>query len=170
MKKLNIFLLVLSVALIMVTSLHAAWAYFTTYVTAQGGHAIHFDDTYVEEKFSNWTKHVVITSDNDAVDSYVRVKAFVVPDNVGINLEYTGADGAWTVGDGEYWYYGGILSGGESTPELLIQIRDIPYTASPQDGDQFDVIVIYETVPARDQRGNIIPAAWPEEKEGGDEG
>ena len=52
-------------------------AYFTTYVTASGGHELElgFTTTIPEEEVANWTKDITITN-TGGNPCYVRVKAF----------------------------------------------------------------------------------------------
>ena len=77
MKKKQIFLGFLAAGLVMSSSVGSAWAYFTTYVEARGGEVISLgDETSVTEEFSQWTKHIRITSDADSKPVYVRAKAF----------------------------------------------------------------------------------------------
>lgn len=141
MKKLSIyFMLALSVALILVTSLDGTIAYFTTYATAKGGHTISASngDTDVEEGFSNWTKRLTVSNSEQGQPIYVRAKAF---SGDIYTLEYSG-DG-WTAGSDGYYYYDEILYGGEKTTELLIRISGIP--EDTVEGDSFNVIVVYES-------------------------
>ena len=67
MKKKNVILALLAAGLVLTSSVGSAWAYFTTYVEAQGGVTISLgDETDVEETFSSWTKHVSITVDENS--------------------------------------------------------------------------------------------------------
>ena len=70
--------LVLSAAVMMAgAGVGKAWAYFTTYTEAAGGYTVHLGDrTEITEEFTNWTKHVVITSEEDSEPVYIRVRAF----------------------------------------------------------------------------------------------
>ena len=53
-----------------------AMAYFTTYVTAAGGHPVTLGyETQIEEEVENMTKHIVIANTGES-DCYVRVKVF----------------------------------------------------------------------------------------------
>lgn len=118
-----------------------AWAYFTTYAEAAGGYTITLGDrTEIREDFNDWTKHVVVTSEEGSQPVYVRARAFC---GSRFTLLYSG-DG-WTQ-EGDYYYYGDILYGGQSTRTLDIRIADIPETL---DKDYFNVVVIYESVPVQ---------------------
>lgn len=143
MKKKSIFLFALAVVLILATSISGTLAYFTTYAQAEGGYKIELGyNTEMHEEFSAWTKHVVITNKEGSQPVYVRVAAF---SGSAYDLLYSDDSGLWTLGDDGYHYYNEILYGGESTDELLIRIENIP--ADVLDGDSFNVVVIYETVP-----------------------
>ncbi len=122
-----------------------AWAYFTTFSEAAGGYTIHLGDrTEFTEEFSNQTKHLVVTSDADSDPIYVRAKAF---SGSPYPLTYSG-DG-WTLGADDYYYYGSIVNGGESTKALDIRIDHIPVDGEKAEKDYFNVVVIYESTPVK---------------------
>lgn len=148
MKKINIFLLSLSVVLVIAASIGSAFALISTYADARGGYVVELGDTDIEEEFSDWKNRVVIVSNENVSPLFVRAKAFAGDEYL---LGYSG-DG-WTLGDDGFYYYDNILERGQSTTELLVQIADVP--ADFEIGDSFDVIVIYETVPVQyDGAGN----------------
>lgn len=152
MKRRNLFLAVFAAAAVLAGSAGNAWAYFTTYVEAQGTQTIALgDETTIEEPtVANWVKHVVITSDADSEPVYVRAKAFT---GSKYPLVFSDANGKWTPGEGEYYYYSDILNAGEKTEELLIKISDVPDTV--KDPMELNVAVIYETTPVLyDEDGN----------------
>ena len=164
MKKINIFLLTLSIALILTASsvpLKDSMAYFTTYAHAEGGYTIELgSSTRIEEpKVEDWTKHVVITNEEGSQPVYVRVRAF---SGSLYKLIYSDNSGLWSQGidknkkpDG-YYYYDEILKAGESTAEILIEIKNVP--SNVVDGDSFNVVVIYETTPVLyDEAGKPYP-------------
>ena len=150
MKKIRYAIAALAVAAIMTAGLGQAWAYFTTYAAAEGGYTINLGDrTEITEGFSDWTKRVTVTN--------VRVKAFgpsTCP------LTYTGS--GWTAGEDGYYYYGTPVPGGGNTEVLNIVINNIPTKEDGLEvGDQFNVIVIYESTPVLyDEGGNPLPADW----------
>lgn len=161
MKKKSIFLFVLTIALIFATSVNSALAYFTTYAEAAGGYTLRLGGGYVipgggndiEEEFSNWTKRVTITNDPDGQPVYVRAKAL---SGSKYSLRYDGK--GWTLIDDGYYYYDEILYGGEKTTELLITIENIP--TDLHIGDDFNVVVIYETTPVAYDTNGIPYADW----------
>ena len=142
---------------VMTAGIGQAWAYFTTYAQAEGGYPIHLGDrTEITEEFSDWTKHVAVTSDPESAPAYVRVKAF---SGSLYTLEYSSAvSGDWTPGDDGYYYYNKILNGGETTTGLNISIGGIPEDA--EDGDTFNVVVIYESTPVRYDSAGAEYADW----------
>jgi hypothetical protein len=149
MKRRTLILTIAAFVLIFGMSIGSAMAYFTTYVTAQGGKTIHLGSTteVSEPQISDWTKHVVVTSDEGSQPVYVRAKAFAGSQ---YNLVYSSADGSWAPNDDGYYYYNNILNGGESTSELLVRIENVP-----EDTDDFNVVVVYESTPVLyDTAGN----------------
>lgn len=165
----NIGLSLLTAALISSAGVSGAVAYFTTYTTAQGGYVIHLGDrTDIRESFDSWTKHVTVTSDPDSEPVYVRARAFCAR----YDLAYTSESGRWTSGKGgwnevvpagedAFYYYTEIVHGGESTDALDVVIQ-IPAgeDASWEDGDSFQVIVIYESTPVRYHEDGTPYADW----------
>ena len=147
----------LALAAVMTAGIGQAWAYFTTYAQAEGGYPIHLGGrTDITEEFSDWTKHVAVTSDPESAPVYVRVRAF---SGSLYTLEYSAeVGGDWTPGDDGYYYYNKILNGGETTTGLNVSIGGIPEDA--EDGDKFNVVVIYESTPVLyDDRGEAY-ADW----------
>lgn len=50
-------------ALVCMSNVKDANAFFTTYVTAKGGYEVSYmRETHMEEQFENWNKYVTITS------------------------------------------------------------------------------------------------------------
>lgn len=123
-----------------------ARAYFTTYATAMGSHQITVGpESQIKEKFSEWTKHIVLANTGDA-PCYVRAKAFA---GSIYRLEYTG-DGKWSEGEDGYWYYEEILPVGGETEPLDIRIVLPTVTETDMEGnplpytEDFNVVVIQE--------------------------
>lgn len=179
-------LALLAVGMVLAAGLGSANAYFTTYAEAQGGVTIHLGDrTEIDEEFSEWMKRVSVTSEEDSVPVYVRVKAFCGSEYM---LRYAWEGDTWSetvqgtgslVADSDtgYYYYTDILYGGQSTSQFLIQIlnRDGEPIASGADASDFNVVVVYESTPVLyDEAGNPY-ADWTGEvrtqrpEEGGDD-
>ena len=107
-KKLNKKTLCLTAAALTLTaglSVGSAMAYFTTYVTAQGGQelSLGFTEVIPDEEVSDWTKHIKIENTGD-YECYVRVKVFA-GSQYQEGLVYSDESGKWTPGDDGYYYY-----------------------------------------------------------------
>lgn len=131
-----------------------AMAYFTTYVSSEGGKVLElgFPTTEVDEEVSAREKRITIKNTGD-YDCYVRVKAFA-GDQYTLTVEGLSNPG-WQEKDG-YYCWTEILPAGESTNSeaLVIKIAgketDIP-------ADSFNVIVVQECTPVPyDDDGNAI--------------
>lgn len=147
--------------LICMSSVKDANAFFTTYVTAKGGYEVSYmRETHMEEQFENWNKYVTVTSKEGSIPVYVRVKAF---SGELYELSYAGEGWKYVEADG-YYYYDRPLYGGETTKALRIFIDNIP--VNPEHEQNFNVIVIYETIPVQYDEQNewIQPekADWSE--------
>lgn len=151
-------LFALAVVCIAFAGVGAASAYFTTYCQAKGGYTLELGDTTtITEDFVNWTKSVTIQSDAASDEPvYVRVVAYG-PSKYPIEYSEPGGATNWSqAADGYYYYKGnsGILNPGETTPQLDLMIRNVPTSdpstgAAPQSGDEFNVVVVYETTPVQ---------------------
>ena len=142
MKKLKWPVLLAGTALTMAVSLNmkSAIAYFTTYLTASGGHPITYTVTepQPEEVFDQG--HKIVTAKNTGtVDCYVRIRVFAGSQFV---LTYPeGTHDGW-VENGGYWEYTEVVpAGGETTP-LRIEI-----TRPEGLEDDYDVTVVQECTP-----------------------
>lgn len=118
------------------TMVGPAYAYFTTYVAAEGGFQLKFGTTTtITETFENWTKHVVITNEGEN-PCFVRVAIFG-PE--GYPLEIVGE--GWSDGGDGYWYYNGVLEAGAQTSVL-----DVKITVAEDNADaDFSVVVVHES-------------------------
>lgn len=149
MKKRNLILAVLALVLAVTVSVPSALAYFTTYVRAAGTKPVHLaEETRLKEpKPVDWTKHLTVTAQDGSEPVFVRARAFA-PD--GLTLTYSGEN--WTQ-NGDFWYYGPSIKGGESAAELLIKIDNIPQDV--KEDENFNVVVVYECTPVLyDAQGN----------------
>ena len=174
----NICLSLLATASILTMGINNALAYFTTYTSAEGGIPIHLGEerTEITETFDSRTKHVTITNDAGSGPVYIRARAFCAR----YELTYKSVpEGTWTQENGswnrivpegesgEYWYYKDIVEGGGSTTTLDVVI-DIPSLSEgtngegtkPEDGESFNVIVIYESTPVRYDENGEPYADW----------
>ena len=142
MKRKSIFVAAFAAVMAAATSVGSAWAYFTTYAEAQGGYTISLgDETRVEEEFSDWTKHIAITSAEGSEPAYIRVKAF---SGSQYTFVYSDSAGKWEPGEDGYYYYADIVEGGQTTEPLDVRIEDIP-----EDAQEFNVVVVHESTPVQ---------------------
>lgn len=174
----------LAVATVLAAGIGSANAYFTTYAEAKGGIPVELGDrTQIWEGFSEWTKKLVITAEEDSEPVWVRARAFARSDYplvytyAGNDIPYyttaesVPGDVVWyTLGDG-YYYYNGLVDLEHPSAQLDIKITGVP--VKPEDStegstedfapEDFNVIVIYESTPVRyDEGGNLLPADWNE--------
>ena len=127
MKHKNLILTALAAAMVLTGAMGSAYSYFTTNAEAAGAATISLGSrTEVQEEFSNWTKHVTVTSTEDSEPVYVRVKAFCGSE---YSLVYSDSEGNWTPGSDGYYYYTKVLPESSTTPNLFTQVtiaKDIP--------------------------------------------
>lgn len=147
-KRTGALLAVLTLAVALVTVVGTTFAYFTTYASAKGTvEVVLHDRTEISEDFGNWTKHVTIANnpgaDEKSQSVFVRAKAF---SGTTYPIVYSG-DATWSPGSDGYYYYATPLAPGEKTTQLDVRITDVPSGANVTNGDQFNVVVIYETTP-----------------------
>ncbi len=151
MKKLSVFAALLVAVMVAFSSLPAAWGYFTTYTQARGGLRLDFANrTEIYEEVSDMTKHLTIQNFEDSSPVFVRARGFSDSSHP---LTYSAPDGGWEDGGDGFWYYTKPLQPGETTTKLDVKIN-LP-TGEPEEGDQFNVVVVYEsTLALYDADGN----------------
>ena len=133
-----------------------AWAYFTAYTTAEGAHPVHLGSaSTVTERLSNWTKHVSIANEEGSEPVFVRARAFA---GSVYELTYGDAAGLWRDGGDGWWYYAPALESGAVTGELEVYIGGVPEQA--EEGDNFHVVVVYETTPVLYSADGAAYADW----------
>lgn len=140
---------VLIVAIALFVGVGKTIAYFTTYAEAKGTVEVTLGDkTTINEDMKENSKLVQINNDSDSQPVFVRVKAFS-----GSTYPFTyESDGNWSPGNDGYYYYGPVLNPGEKTTELKVTIK---FPEDADVGDNFNVVVIYETTPViYDAAGN----------------
>lgn len=156
MKKRQLVLFALAIALVLCSTIGTSFAYFTTYVTAKGGYVIQASPTITEPVIDK-AKNITITNSAGASPIFVRVKVLCGEEFVSaLTVEGDG----WSEGSDQYYYYGTPLNGGESTTVLLAKIGDLPERI--KDSEDFNIIVVYESVLAvYDSQGNAdISTSW----------
>lgn len=156
MKKRLMLLALLAVLLIGCSGLRSAGAYFTAYVVAEGGYPIRIGGSSdFTEDVSSWTKHLTVTCGEDSEAVYVRARAFC---GSLYTLEYDTEGGLWTPSEDGYYYYAEMLEPGQTTAVLHVHIAGVP--EDPEEGEQFRVIVVYETTPVRWHEDGTPYADW----------
>ncbi|MBR0404836.1 MAG: hypothetical protein IJI68_06490 [Eggerthellaceae bacterium] len=144
----------LAVALVLGMSIVPAGAYFTDTTETNGGVDVTITpSTDIHEWVTQGVKHVVISNDADATSAvYVRAGVFT---SVEVDISHDGWTGpsneaSW-VGptDLGWFYYDQILQPGESTDSELIVDTLLRKKAEqkPEEGVNFNVIVMYEATP-----------------------
>ena len=152
MKKASVCAALLAAVMAAFASLPAAWGYFTTYTQVRGGLPIYLGhETEIHEEVSDMTKHLTIENQEDSSVVFVRARGF---SDSAHPLTYTcEVEGDWKEGNDGFWYYQKPLAPGETTSTLHVKI-DLP-AGEPEEGDNFNVVVVYEsTLALYDAQGN----------------
>ena len=144
----------LAAAMLLTAALPSALAYFTTYTRAKGGYTIRLGSTTTIDEEVTGTQKILVISNTEGADVFVRARGYVGLDS-GYELNYSGS--GWTGPDENGWcYYGPAVPAGGGSNPLTVSVSNIP--VNPDEGDSFNVIVIYEATPARyDADGNPSP-------------
>lgn len=159
MKKRHIILTILAIVFVLTSSIGTAMAYFTTFVTAKGGYVLQLGNrTEITEKYDKGLKVLSITNTGAAggYPVFVRVRAFAGDDYILTPVaDSTDSETAkWIINpsfeniSNDFWYYKEAIYGTESTTNLQIQIVHADKTKEWQDGDERNIIVVYESTPA----------------------
>ncbi len=156
MKRLNIVLSGLLLVMILSMCIAPAMAYFTANTEAEGAVPITLGDREeIDEDFDDWVKHVTITSEKDSEPVFIRAKVFY---SVASGLTVSISGSGWSLGEDGYYYYSEIVKAEQSTSVLDVAIGNIPQNA--EEGDEFNVIVIYESAPVRYEPDGTAYADW----------
>ena len=146
MKKRTLILALTAILLVCTAPAGTAFAYFTTYARATGGYVIELgDQTTIDDDVSNWVKHVKITVSDDSQPVFVRARAFGPTD---YELQYSGSE-KWAPGGDGYYYYQEACTAGQQLDELNIRIANVPEQKDIVKPEEFNVVVVHETTPAR---------------------
>ena len=163
MKRKSIVLAVLAMVLVLGLSVGTAWSYFTDTTTAEGSVTLSVEPTTtIDEENGPGTKTIRIMNTSDMSPVWVRVRVYAATD--------LGADASGTNWSGQIsdWYqYGQPVDPGADTDPLNVTFtlkRGYDATENPNganDGDEQNIVVIYECVPVSyDASGNALPANW----------
>ena len=157
MKKILITFMIIAVFLISVPS---AMAYFTTYARVKGTKPVKLKEVVeFKEEDTSGNKHVVITANADSDPIYVRLRAYSSSEIMSL-LKYKYTEGQWTEVDGWYEYYQ-VLKAGESA------VMDIEINKTNIENAQFNVVVVYEYIPAISDGNGGYVKDWDAEWTGG---
>jgi len=150
MKNKNLFLAVLAIVLVLCASIGAASAYFTTYADAKGGYVIQMkNQTEIREEVEGNVKTVTIANisgtdtETGLYPVLVRAKVFHGSDS---NIDVPDTDD-WKEKEADVYYYQSALYTGDVSTPLTINIS-VAKDANVQAGDNIDIIVTCESVPA----------------------
>lgn len=145
MKRRTWLLLLLTVVLVLGAGIGSAYAYFTTYSSARGGYIVRAEnETEIHETALGASKEISIKNTGD-YPVFVRVKIFKGSE---ITVTPTFNDRYWAYNSAdEYYYYQQALEPGALTDVLKFDLT-IPKDADAQEGDDVNVVVVYESVPA----------------------
>lgn len=159
MKKRKWLLAALAVALVLSAGIGSAWAYFTTYAAAEGGLVLDLGSrAELYEGFQSWTKEFQVLNKADSKEPiYVRAQYYgpeeyyvgVTPDRQAVSLSYEVTGEGWIDGGDGYWYYTQAVAPGERTGVLNVKINGARLSGDatpPEDGESFNVVIVYETV------------------------
>ncbi|MCI9217556.1 MAG: hypothetical protein HFG95_10890 [Dorea sp.] len=144
-----------ALGLVAALTIESSMAYFTTYVSAEGGHVVNIGArTEIQEEVSEMTKHITLLNTSDRGDCFVRLMVFY---GAGVSVTYSDVEGKgdWYDGGDGYWYYRPILPMGEKTSQLDVSIDTTglvkpgtdPNTAAEYIKDKFNVVVVQECTP-----------------------
>lgn len=145
MKQIRNSLILLSVISLLLISVPSALAYIFIHKDDKASNSVTLKyKEEIDETVTELSKDVIITADADSDYVFVRVTSFITADLKDKMIQNTeGTD--WTYSDG-YWYYKKPIKDGESTEALSVYYGGLP--KNPEDGDNFHVVVVYESVPA----------------------
>lgn len=151
MNKKNKLILLLMIMLTFMISIPKTLAYFTTYTKAKGTAPVMLREV-VEFKEENigGNKRVVIRANKDSDPIYVRIRAYASSEIEDL-MRYVFEDGEWKMtSDGWYEYQKVLMAGDEAGMDIEIEKVNIELA-------QFNVIVVYEYIPAiSDGKGGYV--------------
>ena len=152
MKRRQMILPLLALALILTTAIPPALAYFTATTSAKGGYTVHLETTTsIDEGFKDWTKSVSVAN-TKGEPVFIRARAYA---GSAFSLTYSGS-GWENRGDGWYYYTSPIAAGGATSP-LNVTIGNIPRAT---EASGFNVAVVYESTPVLYNASGGTYADW----------
>ena len=169
MKKRTFLIALPAIVLVLSAGIRPAMSYFSDYTTATGGVKVTVTEgPEATEEEKDMVKTLVISNKEDADPIFVRAK--VIYSSSKATVEVTPDSGAkWTdaklASDG-YYYYTELLEGGKQTEPLQVKItvtRQLDEEGNPiepMEGDEFNVVVVYESVLARYNDAGTDYVTW----------
>jgi predicted ribosomally synthesized peptide with SipW-like signal peptide len=165
MKRSNLVLAILAVMLVLGMSVGKAWSYFTDSDSAEGTLTLSVQpSSEIEEHNDPGMKTIRIRNTSQAVSVWVRARVYANP-----KLGASASGDNWQ-GDIVSWYeYGVPLSAGAEAEPLYVKFH-LPRPYDEQqgegalDGDETNVIVVYEYLPTQyDTEGKPLAPIWYDE-------
>ena len=146
MKKMQKLLLGLALVMLITASVRPAMSYFTTYVTAKGGYAVHIsENSQIDELVDDLTKKITLTNTDARTTEYVRARAIT---SSRFPVTYTlGTNWVKGTGDDKFYYYTEPLAPGAKTESTLDVKIELPKNTKASEVANFNVVFVYESVP-----------------------
>ena len=136
-------------------------AYFTTYARVKGSKPVVLKEVvkFKEEEIGG-NKRVVIKADSDSDPIYVRIRAYA-SEEIADLIEYDYESGEWRMtSDGWYEYYKVLMPDEEASMDILVDKLNLEV-------QQFNVVVVYEYIPAISDGNGGYVKDWNAEWTGG---
>ncbi|MBR2806589.1 MAG: hypothetical protein IKE18_07400 [Oscillospiraceae bacterium] len=155
----RLLIMIISFALIAALAVGTSIAYFTTYTAAKGSQTIHLGyTTRISEEYDDFAKSLTIHNDEKSGQYvYVRAKAF---SDSSVEISYSDYDGKWNPGEDDFYYFADPVAPGGDTSVLKVIMVSVP--ENPEEGDTFNVVVIYESTAAKYREDGTPYADWNE--------
>ncbi|MBR6114869.1 MAG: hypothetical protein IKQ10_06745 [Oscillospiraceae bacterium] len=156
MKKSKLLLAGVALVLLVCFSIGSASAYFTDYERVQGVGTIFLaPSTEITEEPpdpQDGRKVVTVSNSSEDMAMYFRAKVFT-----SLKGWYITGDG-WSSGAGDYYYYADPVEPQGAAGPMTVNF-ELPEDA--KDGDEVNIIVVYETIPAVPADTGYQAAVWP---------
>ena len=143
----------LALAMIVLSGIKPALAYFTGTASASGGQTVTFGyASEAEEQVSGLTKTVTLRNTGET-NVFVRARAFAGEQ---YTLQYEDIEG-WTLDEKGWYVYNKLVAPGKSAV-FKVTVSGIP--EGMQDGDSLNVAVVYECTPAQYKADGTAYPDW----------
>ncbi len=163
MKRRHIVLAVLAMVLVLGLSVGTAWSYFTDTTYAEGSVTLSVEPTgTIVEENGPGTKTIRIKNTSQMAPVWTRVRVYAA---AALGANASGTNWSGQISDW-YQYSEPLAPGAESQPlnvTFTLGAGADPANNKPGalDGDEQNVVVLYECVPVSyDASGNPLPANW----------